>query len=395
MAGFVHPSGVIASSFTGLRDVCLNEHHVLHVFKVRTSKCGSATLLDHSGGRTTYVVGLGALMKICVVGAGAIGGFMAAGLAASGQEVSVIARGPHLQALRAHGLRFIAANGDRSTQQVQATDRMDELPPQDVLLLAMKAHQVAGVAPQVPALLGPETVVVTAQNGIPWWYFHKSGGPHEGRGLESVDPGGVIAQHIPADRVIGCVVYPACEIVEPGVVRQIEGNRFPLGELDGCDTPRLRTLVEGFRAAGFKSPVLKDIRAEIWLKLWGNLSFNPISVLTQATLAEICSHEPTRQLARTMMLEAQAIAEKLGVRFKIDVDRRIAGAHSVGAHKTSMLQDMEAGRVLELQALVHSVVELGRITGTPTPTIEHVLALASLLAQTLQSRYGRLRMETP
>ncbi|HET7863013.1 MAG TPA: 2-dehydropantoate 2-reductase [Burkholderiaceae bacterium] len=333
------------------------------------------------------------MMKICVVGAGAIGGFMAARLAGSGHELSVIARGAHLQAMRTHGLRLIAEDGSASTHDVAATDRTAGLPPQDVVILGMKAHQVPAVAADVPGLLGAHTVVVTAQNGLPWWYFHKCGGPHEGRGLESVDPGGVIARHIPAERVIGCVVYPACEIVEPGLVRQIEGNRFPLGELDGSDTPRLRALVDAFRAAGFKSPVLTDIRAEIWLKLWGNLSFNPISALTHATLADICGHEPTRQLARTMMLEAQAIAEKLGIRFKVDVDRRIAGAQAVGQHKTSMLQDVEAGRALELPALVQSVIEMGRITDTPTPTISHVHALATLLAQTLQARHGRLRIE--
>jgi 2-dehydropantoate 2-reductase len=337
----------------------------------------------------------GVFVKICVVGAGAIGGFMAARLAATGHELSIIVRGAHLQAVRAHGLRLIAEDGRASTHAVAATDRMADLPLQDVVILGMKAHQVPAVAADVPGLLGPDTVVVTAQNGLPWWYFHKCGGPHEGLGLESVDPGGVIARHIPAERVIGCVVYPACEIVEPGLVRQIEGNRFPLGELDGSDTPRLRALVDAFRAAGFKSPVLADIRAEIWLKLWGNLSFNPISALTHAPLADICSHEPTRQLARTMMLEAQAIAEKLGIRFKVDVDRRIAGAQAVGQHKTSMLQDVEAGRALELPALVQSVIEMGCITGTPTPTISHVHALATLLAQTLQARRGRLRIEAP
>lgn len=332
-------------------------------------------------------------MKVAVIGAGAIGGFLAVRLAAAGQSVSVVARGAHLAAIRAQGLRLIGHDGREQTVAVTAAERPAELPPQDVVLLGMKAHQVAAVVADLPALFEAETVVVTAQNGLPWWYFHQHGGPHEGRVLESVDPGGVIARHLPASRVIGCVVYPACELVAPGVVRQIEGNRFPLGELDGRDTPRLRRLVEAFRAAGLKSPVLEDIRAEIWLKLWGNLSFNPISALTHATLAEICEHAPTRQLARTMMLEAQAVAESLGVRFKIDVDRRIDGAQAVGAHKTSMLQDLEGGRMLELAALVGSVIEMGQITGRPTPAIEQVHALASLLARTVAAQNGRLRIE--
>jgi 2-dehydropantoate 2-reductase len=333
-------------------------------------------------------------MKICVVGAGAIGGFLAVKLAAAGHAVSVIIRGAHLQAVRRQGLRFVGEDGGTLTQAVTATDRIAELPVQDVVILGMKAHQVAAVAADLPALYGPDTTVVTTQNGIPWWYFHKLAGPWEGRAIEAVDPGGVIAQHIPVERVIGCVVYPACDLPEPGLVRQIEGNRFPLGEIDGSDTPRLRALVEAFRAAGFKSPVMSDVRSEIWLKLWGNLSFNPISALTHATLEDICRHEPTRALARAMMLEAQAIGEALGVKFKIDVERRIAGAQAVGAHKTSMLQDVESGRAMELGALVESVIELGRITGRPTPTIEHVYALASLLARSLGQARGRLRVES-
>jgi 2-dehydropantoate 2-reductase len=235
--------------------------------------------------------------------------------------------------------------------------------------------------------------VVTTQNGIPWWYFHRHGGPYDGRQRESVDPDGVIASRIPAERVIGCIVYPACEIAGPGVIRQIEGNRFPLGEPDGADTPRVRALAELFRKAGFKTPVLGDIRSEIWLKLWGNLSFNPISALTHATLVDICRHPPTRALAAAMMSEAQAVGEKLGVRFKVSLEKRIAGAEAVGEHKTSMLQDVESGRAIELQALVGSVLELGRITEVPTPAIENVYALASLLAETLQRRKGRLRIE--
>ncbi len=332
-------------------------------------------------------------MRICVVGAGAIGGFMAVKLAAAGADVSVVIRGAHLAAVRAHGMKLIADDGTETVKPLRASDKLADLGPQDAIVLGMKAHQVAAVADDVAAALGPGTSVVTTQNGIPWWYFYKHGGPYDGRRLESVDPGGMIWSRIPPERVIGCIVYPACEIAAPGVIRQIEGNRFPLGEPDGADTPRVRALAELFRNAGFKTPVLNDIRSEIWLKLWGNLSFNPISALTHATLAEICRHPPTRALAATMMAEAQSVGEKLGVRFKVALENRIAGAEAVGDHKTSMLQDVESGRAIELQALVGSVLELGRITATPTPTIEAVHALASLLAATLERRKGRLRVE--
>jgi 2-dehydropantoate 2-reductase len=332
-------------------------------------------------------------MRICVVGAGAIGGFMAVKLAAAGAEVSVMVRGAHLAAVRANGLKLIADNGVETVQRLPASDRLADLGAQDAIILGMKAHQVAAVVDEVAAALGPETAVITTQNGIPWWYFYKHGGAFEGRRLESVDPGGRIGSRIPPERVIGCIVYPACELAAPGVIRQIEGNRFPLGEPDGADTPRVRALAELFRKAGFKTPVLDDIRSEIWLKLWGNLSFNPISALTHATLAGICRHPSTRALAASMMGEAQAVGEKLGVRFKVSLEKRIAGAEAVGEHKTSMLQDVESGRAIELQALVGTVLELGRITDVPTPTIETVYALASLLAATLERAKGRLRLE--
>lgn len=332
-------------------------------------------------------------MRICVVGAGAIGGFMAVKLAAAGADVSVVIRGAHLAAVRERGMKLIAEDGTETVQRLRASDRLADLGPQDSIILGIKAHQVAPVVDEVAAALGSDTTLVTTQNGIPWWYFFRHGGPYEGRRLESVDPGGLIWSRIPADRVIGCIVYPACETASPGVIRQIEGNRFPLGEPDGSDTPRVRALAELFRKSGFKTPVLDDIRSEIWLKLWGNLSFNPISALTHATLAEICRHPPTRDLAAAMMREAQAVGEKLGVRFKVSLEKRIAGAEAVGEHKTSMLQDVETGRAIELQALVGSVLELGRITEVPTPTIENVYALASLLAAALQRQKGRLRVE--
>ena len=330
-------------------------------------------------------------MRICVVGAGAIGGLLAVKLAAAGAQVSVVIRGAHLRAVRASGLKLIEA--DRETvQKLPAAEHIAELGPQDTLILGLKAHQLVPIIDEVAAAIGPETAVITTQNGVPWWYFQKSGGPYEGTRLQSVDPGGVLSSKIPMAALIGCIVYPACELQAPGVIRHIEGNRFPLGELDGAETPRLRALVELFRSAGFKSPVSTDIRSEIWLKLWGNLCFNPISALTHATLQDICRFAPTRALAAAMMTEAQRIGEKLGVHFKVSLEKRIAGAEGVGAHKTSMLQDVEHGRAIELEALLGSVIELGRITDTPTPTLEAVYALAALLAQGLQAQRGRLQI---
>jgi 2-dehydropantoate 2-reductase len=291
-------------------------------------------------------------------------------------------------------MRLVMEGGDEClAQPVKATDRIAEAGVQGLVILGMKAHQVAAVAKDVRSLFSPDTVVVTMQNGIPWWYFHKHPGPYEGLRIEAVDPGGVIAANIEVDRVIGCVVFPAAEIIAPGVIRHIEGDRFSVGELDGAETPRVKMLSELFRKAGFKSPVLSDIRSEIWLKLWGNLSFNPISALTHATLVDICQFPPSRELASRMMAEAQTIGEKLGVRFRVPLERRIAGAEAVGKHKTSMLQDVEHGRALEIDALVGAVVELGRITRTPTPHIDAVSACASLLAKTLQGEKGRLRIE--
>ena len=332
-------------------------------------------------------------MKICVVGAGAIGGYLAVRLAGIGEQVSVMIRGPNLAAVRAGGMKLINADGTEQVAHLAASDNAADLGLQDVVILGMKAHQVAPALPQLALLVGPQTLVVTAQNGIPWWYFHKHGGPHEGARIEAVDPGGAISEALPADRTIGCIVYPAAELDAPGVIRVVEGNRFPLGEIDGADTERVRNLAALFRNAGFKTPVLSDIRAEIWLKLWGNLSFNPISALTHATLEDICRFPPTRALAADMMREAQSIGEKLGVPFKVSLDKRIAGAEAVGAHKTSMLQDVESGRALELDALVRSVIELGRITQTPTPAIEHVYALAALLGKTLADHKGRLAIQ--
>lgn len=330
-------------------------------------------------------------MKIAVVGAGAIGGYLGARLSLAGEDVTFIARNKNLAAINAHGFKLILEDGsEQHATKVRAVQAMAEAGPQDAVLLTLKAHQVKDVLPDLRALFGPETMVVTMINGLPWWYFHKLAGPYEGRQLESVDPGGVIAAHIEPERVIGSVVYPAAELMAPGVVKVIEGNRFTLGEPDGSRSPRIEALSQAMMKAGFKSPVSKDIRGEIWVKLWGNLSFNPISALTHATLEDICRFPASRELAASMMREAQTVAEKLGVEFKISLDKRIAGAEAVGAHKTSMLQDVEAGRALELEALVGSVVELGRITETPTPTIQAIYAATMLLGKTLGDAKGRL-----
>jgi 2-dehydropantoate 2-reductase len=332
-------------------------------------------------------------MKIAVIGAGAIGGLVGAKLALAGNDVTFLVRGANLEAIRRDGITLVAADGERQVaRNVTASDDYRATGPQDIVILAMKAHQVDAVAAQVPLLYGPDTVVVTMQNGIPYWYFHKHGGPLEGTTVRSVDPDGQAIRSIPADRVIGCVVYPASELVAPGVVKHIEGDRFPLGELDGSSTERVQRVSDCFAAAGFKAPVLDNIRAEIWLKLWGNLTFNPISGLSHSTLVDICEYPPSRELATAMMQEAQAVAHKLGIEFRVSLEKRIAGAEKVGKHKTSMLQDVEAGRAPEIDALVGAVVELAKLTETPTPHISTVYALVKLLARTMQAQRGQVRM---
>jgi 2-dehydropantoate 2-reductase len=325
-------------------------------------------------------------MKICIIGAGAIGGMLAVRLADSGAKVSVVARGTQLAAIRASGLTLIEADGSRRQATMAADRDISTLGPQDAIILAVKAHQLADACEGVAHALAPEGFVVTAQNGVPWWYFEKLASAFAGRRVESVDPGGRIAAALPIDRVIGAVVYPAAEIERPGVIRHIEGLRFSLGEIDGVTSTRATRLSEALRAAGFKAPVIADIRSEIWTKLWGNLAFNPISALTRATLAQICANEDTRLLAANMMREAQAVAEKLGVRFRIPLEKRLQGAAEVGEHKTSMLQDLEAGRAMEVDALVAAVAEIGRWTNTPTPHIDAVLACVRLLGQAPTSR---------
>ena len=320
-------------------------------------------------------------MKICIFGAGAIGGYMGAKLAQAGAEVSLVARGPHLAAMRERGLTLIEEGAEPVTVTVNASDDAADLGPQDYVIVTLKAHSVPPVVDRMQPLIGEGTTVVSGVNGVPWWYFHKIGGPLEGTRLASVDPGDAQWNGFGPDRVLGCVVYPAAEVSEPGVIRHIEGNRFSLGEPDGSKSERALALSKALSAAGLKAPVRPKLRDEIWVKLWGNLSFNPISALTHATLDVLCTDPGTRALARAMMLEAQEIAEKLGVRFPIDVDRRIDGGAAVGAHRTSMLQDLDAGRPMEIDALVGSVQELGRITGVPTPAIDAVLALVTLRAR--------------
>jgi 2-dehydropantoate 2-reductase len=320
-------------------------------------------------------------MKICIFGAGAIGGLMAAKLAAKGEtEVTVIARGPHLAAMQAKGLKLIS-EGQESVVPVRAVATAAEAGPQDYVVVTLKAHSLAGTAPQMQPLLGPQTAIVSAVNGIPWWYFHKLAGPYEGRRVESVDPGGAVSALLPPERAIGCIVYPAAEVPEPGVIEHTYGDRFTLGEPDGSRSERANALAAALVSAGFKAPVRPKIRDELWVKLWGNMAFNPLSALTTATLDVITGDAELRAVCRQMMLEGQAVAEKLGVRFAIDVDKRIAGGAEVGAHKTSMLQDLERGRPMEIDALLGAVVELADLVDLPAPTSRTVLALVRARAR--------------
>ncbi|MBT5435670.1 MAG: 2-dehydropantoate 2-reductase [Alphaproteobacteria bacterium] len=320
------------------------------------------------------------MTRIAIYGAGAIGGYMGALLSDTTAEVTLIARGPHLAAIREKGLT-LEMGGESTTRTIAATDNPAEAGEQDFVIIALKAHSVPGVVDAMQPLLGKQTALVTAVNGVPWWYFHGLEGPWRDRRLESVDPGGRQWAGIGPDRAIGCVVYPACDIREPGTVQHIEGNRFILGEPSGEKTERVELLAGLMRDAGFKTPVKSRIRDDIWVKLWGNLCFNPVSALTGATLEQIGTNPDTRALCRAMMIEAQAIGEKLGVRFAVDVDKRINGATAVGAHRTSMLQDQDQGRPMEIDALVTAVQELGRIVEQPTPTLDAVLALIQQKAE--------------
>jgi 2-dehydropantoate 2-reductase len=323
-------------------------------------------------------------VKICIYGAGAIGGYLAAGLAAVDDvELSLVARGAHLKAIQEHGLK-LEIDGEERVCHPRATNNPADLGPQDYVIVCLKAHQAWEVAEQLSPLLGDNTAVVTGQNGVPWWYTYGLDKRFEMLRLQSVDPGNRQWKTIGPERAIGCVVYPATEIVSPGVVRHTYGDRFSLGEPDGSDTERCRRLSDVLKAAGFDAPVLPDIRNELWLKLWGNLCFNPISALTRATLDIVTTQADLRALCVHMMTEAQEVATTFGVSFRVDLEKRIRGASRVGAHRTSMLQDLEGGRPLELDALLTSVQEMGRFARIETPYIDVILALTQQLGRTLR-----------
>lgn len=319
-------------------------------------------------------------MKFAIVGAGAIGAFLGAMLARAGEDVTLIARGPHLRAMQEHGVRVRGEIGAFQVN-VRATDDPADAGEVDVVLLTLKAHSLPAMAPRLAPLFGPQTFVVSTQNGIPWWYFYRQGGSLEGTRLESVDPGGVIAQHIDSDRVIGCIVYPATSIIEPGVIEQTEGNRFTIGEPDGSKRERCRQLADVFIKAGLRCPIRTNIRHDMWVKLMGNVAYNPISALTGATLIEIVQSPETRELAAAIMREAESVAQKLGIEMGVSIEQRLAGAEKVGYHKTSMLQDIEAGKPTELEAIVGAVIELGEKLGVDLPNTKSVYEQVKFLEQ--------------
>jgi 2-dehydropantoate 2-reductase len=313
-------------------------------------------------------------MKIAVFGAGAIGGYLAVKLHQAGAAVSVIARGSHLAAMRERGLT-LKSEGESATVRLPCTDKAEEAGPQDYVIVTLKANGLAPAAPEVARLMGPETALVTGINGIPYWYFYGLDGPWRDRRIESVDPGGKLWELLPPRQAIGCIVYPAAEVIEPGVIEHTYGNRFTLGEPDGSKSPRVEALSQMLVKAGLKAPVRTNIRDEIWVKLWGNLAFNPLSALTASTLDRLAFRPDLRAVARGMMEEAQAVGEALGAKFAVSIDKRIDGAGEVGVHKTSMLQDLERGRPMEIDALLGAVVELADLTGKQTPLCRTILAL--------------------
>lgn len=319
-------------------------------------------------------------MKIAIVGAGAIGAYLGAKLAFSGEDVYLVARGPHLREMQAHGVKVRSSEGDFEAHPT-ATDDYESIGPVDFVFLTVKAHSLPEVAPKLAPLLGPETTVVSAQNGIPWWYFQNHGGPFDGASIESVDPGGVIADAIDPSRIIGCVVYPSTVIVQPGVIEHIEGNRFSIGELDGLNSGRCKRLAAALISAGFKCPIRSRIRHDLWIKLLGNVVFNPLSALTGATLVEMATHPEANEIVRAVMAEADLVADGLGVRLPVTIEQRIEGAKKVGHHKTSMLQDLESGRPMELDSVVGVVIELGQKLGLPMPHTRTLYSCARLLEQ--------------
>lgn len=319
-------------------------------------------------------------MKFLVVGAGAVGAYIGALMARAGHDVTLHARGPHLRAMQQNGVRVVNADEGWLARPKVVGD-LAEAGPADVVFLCVKAHGLAVLAPQLAPVLGPETTVVSTQNGIPWWYFQTGGGAFAGTRLERVDPGGVISSAIEARRVVGSLIYFSTEIIEPGVIKHIEGSRISLGEPDGGRSERVRKIADALIASGLRAPVTAHLRNEIWVKILGNVAFNPISALTGATLVQMIRDENTQELIRNIMRETEALSSKLGIELPVSIDQRIAGAEKVGEHKTSMLQDLEAGRSLELEAIVGSVVELGERVGVPMPCTRAVYACTKLMAQ--------------
>ena len=313
-------------------------------------------------------------MRIAIFGAGAIGGLLGVKLVQAGADVTFIARGPHLEAMQRRGLTLIS-DGNRAKVQVRGTSDGAEAGVQDFVIVTLKAHSLPAAAPQIAKLLGENTALVMGVNGVPYWYFYGLDSPYRDRTIESVDPGGVLWRTLPPSRVIGCVVYPAAEVIEHGVISHTHGNRFSLGEPDGSKSERIQALAKQLIAAGLKAPIRPQIRDELWVKLWGNLSLNPLSALTTSTLDRLAGEPDLRDVARSMMREAQTVAESLGVKFGVSLEQRIDGALEVGAHKTSMLQDLERGRPMEIDALLGAVVELGDLTSHQMPMCKAILAM--------------------
>ena len=334
-------------------------------------------------------------MKICVIGAGAIGGLLGGKLALAGEIVTFVEKSAaQREAINKNGLKLLMHDGPALlAKNVRATDDMGEPGPQDMVIIAVKAQQIPAIAPEIRKLYGPDTTVMTLQNGLPWWYFKKHGGAFDGRRLNSVDPDGIIDANIEPDRIVGCVVFPAASVVAPGVIQHVEGDRFSVGELDGRKSNRIQAIYNMIVGSGLKSFILDNVRAEIWLKAWGNLSLNPISALTHATMVDIARFPQTRELSVKMMEEAQAVANKLGITFRHTIEKRIAGAEGVGAHKTSMLQDVEAGRALEIEALVGSIVEMARLTETPTPHIDAIYDCTKLLDKVMTEAHAAVALK--
>jgi len=321
-------------------------------------------------------------MRVAVLGAGAIGAYVGASLCRAGVEVHLVARGPHLAAMRQHGVQVLSPRGDFQARPY-ATDKPEEIGPVDHVFLGLKANAYAAAGPLVEPLLGPHTTVIAAQNGIPWWYFHGLHGPYQGRRIESVDPGGAVTKVLPLHRAIGCVVYPATVIESPGVVRHLEGTRFSIGEPDRTISTRCSEFSAAMIAGGLKCPVEQDLRNDIWIKLMGNIAFNPISALTRATMAGICRHQGTKDLVATMMEETLEVARLVGAQPHVSIERRLAGAEKTGEHKTSTLQDLERGRPMELDVLLNATVELADMVGADVPTLRAISAVADLLNQSV------------